>query len=43
MTDNVRAQFPAAKQVRLALRKLNPPTCQGHPAYSEVRIGGKSP
>ncbi len=42
MTDNLRARFPAAKQVRLALRKLNPPTCQGHPAYSEVRIGGRS-
>jgi len=25
-------------KVRLALRKLNPPTCPGHPAYAEVRI-----
>lgn len=40
MIDNLRAQFPSVRQVRLALRKLNPPTCPGHPAYAEVRIGG---
>jgi len=38
MVDNVRARFPAVKRVRLELRKLNPPTCPGHPAYSSVRI-----
>ena len=38
MVDELRARFPAAKQVRLGLRKLNPPTCPGHPAHSAVRI-----
>jgi dihydroneopterin aldolase len=38
MTDNLRERFPAARRIRLALRKMNPPTCPGHPAYSEVRI-----
>ncbi len=38
MVDNVRARFPAVRAVRLALRKLNPPSCPGHPAYAEVRI-----
>jgi 7,8-dihydroneopterin aldolase/epimerase/oxygenase len=38
MTDNVRARFPTVGAVRLALRKLNPPSCPGHPAYAEVRI-----
>ena len=38
MTDNVRARFPSVRAVRLALRKLNPPSCPGHPAYAEVRI-----
>jgi dihydroneopterin aldolase len=40
MLDNLRARFPSVRTVRLALRKLNPPTCPGHPAYAEVRIGG---
>jgi hypothetical protein len=26
------------RAVRLSLRKLNPPSCPGHPAYAEVRI-----
>jgi dihydroneopterin aldolase len=38
MVDNVRGRFPAVKRVRLELRKLNPPSCPGHPAYSAVRI-----
>jgi 7,8-dihydroneopterin aldolase/epimerase/oxygenase len=38
MVDNVRGRFPAVRRVRLELRKLNPPTCPGHPAWSSVRI-----
>ncbi|HVZ73701.1 MAG TPA: dihydroneopterin aldolase, partial [Polyangia bacterium] len=38
MVDNVRGRFAAVKRVRLELRKLNPPTCAGHPAYSAVRL-----
>jgi hypothetical protein len=38
MVDNVRGRFPGIKRVRLELRKLNPPTCPGHPAWSSVRI-----
>jgi dihydroneopterin aldolase len=38
MVDALRARIPAAKRVRLELRKLNPPSCPGHPAYSAVRI-----
>jgi dihydroneopterin aldolase len=38
MVDNVRGRFSAVKRVRLELRKLNPPTCPGHPAWSAVRI-----
>jgi dihydroneopterin aldolase len=38
MVDNVRGRFPTVKRVRLELRKLNPPTCPGHPAWSAVRI-----
>jgi dihydroneopterin aldolase len=38
MIDAVQARFPAASTVRLALRKLNPPSCPGHPAYAEVRL-----
>jgi len=38
MIDNVGERFPAARRIRLALRKMNPPTCPGHQAYSEVRI-----
>ena len=33
-----RGRFTAVKAVRLELRKLNPPTCPGHPAHSAVRI-----
>jgi 7,8-dihydroneopterin aldolase/epimerase/oxygenase len=38
MVDNVRDRFPTIKGVRLELRKLNPPSCAGHPAYSAVRL-----
>jgi dihydroneopterin aldolase len=38
MVDTVRERFPAVRQVRLELRKLNPPTCPGHPAFSAVRL-----
>jgi 7,8-dihydroneopterin aldolase/epimerase/oxygenase len=38
MVDTLRERFPAVRQVRLQLRKLNPPTCPGHPAFSAVRI-----
>jgi len=38
MIDNIKSRFPAVKRVRLELRKLNPPTCPGHPAWSAVRI-----
>jgi dihydroneopterin aldolase len=38
MVDNVRSRFPTIKRVRLELRKLNPPSCAGHPAHSAVRL-----
>ena len=38
MADAVRAKFPAVRQLRLELRKLNPPTCPGHPAFAAVRL-----
>ena len=38
MVDGVRARFPAVRRIRLELRKLNPPTCPGHPAYAAVRL-----
>jgi dihydroneopterin aldolase len=38
MIDGIRGRFPAVKRVRLELRKLNPPTCPGHPAYAAVKI-----
>jgi dihydroneopterin aldolase len=38
MADGVRAKFPAVRRLRLELRKLNPPTCPGHPAYAAVRL-----
>ena len=38
MVDNLRGRFPAVKRVRLELRKLNPPSCPGHPAHSAVRL-----
>ena len=38
MANELRTKFPQVRQVRLELRKLNPPTCPGHPAYSAVRL-----
>jgi dihydroneopterin aldolase len=38
MVDNLRGRFTGVGRIRLELRKLNPPTCPGHPAYSAVRI-----
>jgi dihydroneopterin aldolase len=38
MVDGVRGTFPAVGRIKLSLRKLNPPSCPGHPAYSEVRL-----
>jgi dihydroneopterin aldolase len=38
MADNLKGRFPQVKRVRLELRKLNPPTCPGHPAHSAVRL-----
>jgi dihydroneopterin aldolase len=38
MVEGVRGRFPAVKRIRLALRKLNPPSCPGHPAYAAVKI-----
>jgi dihydroneopterin aldolase len=38
MVEKIRAEFPAVRRLRLELRKLNPPTCPGHPAWSAVRL-----
>ena len=38
MVDGIRERFPRVRRVQLELRKLNPPTCPGHPAYAAVRI-----
>jgi len=38
MIDALGTRFPGARGLRLALRKLNPPSCPGHPAYAEVRL-----
>ena len=38
MVDGVCEQFPRVRRIRLELRKLNPPTCPGHPEYSAVRL-----
>ena len=37
MLDALEAKVPGAC-FRLELRKLNPPSCAGHPAYSAVRV-----
>jgi dihydroneopterin aldolase len=37
MLDALAERIPAAA-FRLELRKLNPPSCAGHPAYSAVRM-----
>jgi 7,8-dihydroneopterin aldolase/epimerase/oxygenase len=38
MIDALRDHVPSAQHFRLELRKLHPPSCPGHPAYSAVRI-----
>jgi dihydroneopterin aldolase len=37
MLDTLQARVPQAR-FRLELRKLNPPSCAGHPRFSAVRI-----
>jgi len=37
MLDTLQARVPEAR-FRLELRKLNPPSCAGHPRFSAVRI-----
>jgi dihydroneopterin aldolase len=37
MVDALAERIPGAG-FRLELRKLNPPSCPGHPAYSAVRL-----
>ncbi len=37
MLDALEARVPGAR-FRLELRKLNPPSCAGHPAFSAVRV-----
>lgn len=38
MLDAVRDRFPRIRRMEIELRKLNPPTCPGHPAYAAVRL-----
>jgi len=38
MVDSVRDRFPRIRRMQIELRKLNPPTCPGHPAYAAVRL-----
>ena len=38
MVDAVRDRFPRIRRMQIELRKLNPPTCPGHPAYAAVRL-----
>ena len=37
MVDAVGERFPRVRRIQLELRKLNPPTCPAHPAYSALR------
>ena len=37
MLDTLQARVPAGR-FKLELRKLNPPSCPGHPRYSAVRV-----
>jgi len=41
MLDALEARAPKAR-FRLELRKLHPPSCPGHPAFSAVRIASAS-
>jgi 7,8-dihydroneopterin aldolase/epimerase/oxygenase len=38
MLDAIRDRFPRVRRAQIEVRKLNPPTCPGHPAYAAVRI-----
>jgi len=38
MLDAVGEKFPRVRRMQIELRKLNPPTCPGHPAYAAVRM-----
>jgi dihydroneopterin aldolase len=42
MLDALGERIPGAT-FRIELRKLNPPSCAGHPAYSAVRLTRSSP
>jgi dihydroneopterin aldolase len=41
MLDTLRQRVAGARMFRLELRKLHPPSCAGHPAYSAVRVTGE--
>lgn len=41
MLDALEAKVPAGR-FRLELRKLHPPSCAGHPAFSAVRVQTES-
>jgi dihydroneopterin aldolase len=38
MLEAVRERFPRVRRIQIELRKLNPPSCPGHPAYAAVRL-----
>jgi dihydroneopterin aldolase len=38
MLDALAERLPQGAVVRLELRKLNPPSCPGHPVYAAVRM-----
>ena len=38
LLDAVGERFPRIRRMQIELRKLNPPTCPGHPAYAAVRL-----
>ena len=42
MLDALEARAPGAR-FRLELRKLNPPSCPGHPRFSAVRVASDGP
>jgi 7,8-dihydroneopterin aldolase/epimerase/oxygenase len=42
MLDALAERIPAAT-FRIELRKLSPPSCPGHPAYSAVRMERRAP
>lgn len=42
MLDALQVRVPGGR-FRLELRKLNPPSCSGHPAFSAVRLQTEAP